>query len=177
MNRSFLPLLLFITPDSIFNQNPSSSSPLNSLLRLNLDSRFFLPLLYKRYDEPPSLPNWKGTEGGRPPPIPEGIPLRRKTVVWPRLSVLSVSSIWEGGWRSGRNWRRYANNSRNAIAQTWRITDIQGIRGKGSGAGGTRLCGPARSAPLPDLLPYHGCGGSLECGSHIRHSATGVTSH
>lgn len=44
----------------------------------------------KRYDELPSLSNWRGTEGGRPPPIPEGIPLRRKTVVLASPSVLSL---------------------------------------------------------------------------------------
>lgn len=86
-----------------------------------------------------------------------------------------------GKGEEGRNWRRYANNSRNAIAQDSEASGLRTCRGyvaRALGSADTRLCGPARSAPLPGLLPYHGCGGSLECGSHIRHSATtGVTSH
>lgn len=42
----------------------------------------------------------------------------------------------------GRNWRRYANNSRNAIAQTWRGERIT-YRGL--------CCGP-RQDPLRSLI-------------------------
>lgn len=99
---------------------------------------------------------------------------------WPRPpSCLCFLHLGKG--EEGRNWRRYANNSRNAIAQDSEASGLRTCRGyvaRALGSADTRLCGPARSAPLPGLLPYHGCGGSLECGSHIRHSATtGVTSH
>lgn len=99
---------------------------------------------------------------------------------WPRpRSCLCFLHLGKG--EEGRNWRRYANNSRNAIAQDSEASGLRTCRGyvaRALGSADTRLCGPARSAPLPGLLPYHGCGGSLECGSHIRHSATtGVTSH
>lgn len=137
----------------------------------------------KRYDEPPSLSNWRGTEGGRPPPrlqYPKEFHSAGRRWFWPRPpSCLCFLHLGKG--EEGRNWRRYANNSRNAIAQDSEASGLRTCRGyvaRALGSADTRLCGPARSAPLPGLLPYHGCGGSLECGSHIRHSATtGVTSH